>query len=328
MTIFLYGAYGTGNLGDDLLLKGALLDNRGKDVAIVAYGKPFIGGVDKYIEHFDFIKNTSKYLKDGDVLNFAGGGLFWAKTHCDDMLSVAKFAISVGCVVKISRIGAQGFQCNIPAVKELFSLSNDSSVRDYNSVEILNQYEITDNVYYQPDYALTLNEYAKSICNYNNLNVKKKIGVNHSATLFYHDFEHRKKALHIYSHIAEKYDGQVDFYYIPHTRHFNCIDQNDVLYGEHFWQASKGKITPILFPSSIDKLIEIYSNMDGIIGWRYHLLVLGVLLGVKPAFLGDIGGHKYGAFSRENNIPQIDFSLNTNQIIQSYSRWINNIIAE
>jgi hypothetical protein len=327
MTTFLYGAYGTGNLGDDLLLKGALLDHYDKQVKIVSYGLPKINGLTCFLEHFDFLKNPEKYLECGDTLAFAGGGLFWAGSHCNDMMNVAVKAKEIGCRVEIKRIGAQGFHSNTVAVRALMAIADEISVRDENSVEILRQYDVTDRAVYLPDYVLTLGEYIKNEFPKTNENHKKvRVGINHSATPFYHNPEHRKKSLHIYSHIAHKYANDVDFLYIPHTRHFNCIDQNDVIYAENFWHASRGLIATVNFPDSIDDLLRLYSGLDGAIGWRYHLLVLAKLFDIDSAFLGSSGGHKYGAFARENNVPQIDFDLNTNMIIQSFSRWIERLI--
>lgn len=324
MTVFLYGAYGTGNLGDDLLLKGAMLEHSDSDIEIVAYGKPFIDDVHNYIKYDSFIADPDFFLKKGDSLVFAGGGLFWAASHCDDMLHVATRAKKIGCDVYIKRIGAQGFNLNPEAVKSLMEKCSDISVRDMHSVQILKDHQITDRAYYLPDYVLTLNNYIKKFPK--NRFGKIRIGINHSATLFYDDFEHRKKALHVYTHIANLYKDEVDFFYIPHTRHFRCIEQNDILYGEHFWVASGGLIQPIDFPTqSIDELLQIYATMDGVIGWRYHLLVLGSLFGCNLAFLGSLDGHKYGAFASENNISQINFDLTTNQIIKSFSRWIERV---
>lgn len=330
MTIFLYGAYGTGNLGDDLLLKGALLEHANEVVSVISYGKPFIDGLNDYIDHFDFIANPRKFLKKGDALFFAGGGLFWAPTHCADMLFVAQEAKKIGCRVEIKRIGAQGFHCNPEAVKELMKISDKVTVRDLNSVEILREYDITDKAEFLPDYVLTLKDYVgqKFIKKERKERKKIKIGINHSATPFYHDREHRKKTLNIYSAIANKYQDCVDFYYIPHTRHFKCIDQNDIVYGEHFWCASAGLIKPFDFPETIDGLLEIYSEMSGVIGWRYHMLVLGKIFDLEVAHLGSLGGHKYGAFSRENLIPQINFDLDVADILGSFGRWVDRLIVK
>jgi len=329
MTTYIYGAYGTGNLGDDLLLKAALIENINKDVKIISYGKPYIKNIGEYIDHDDFISNPFKFLSSDDELIFGGGGLFWASTHCDDMLKVAKAAKQVGGSVHVSRIGAQGFHCNTEAVRSLMDISDTVTVRDQQSVELLLNHGVTDKASYLPDYALTLGDYIKKFkdksTSGSHNSGKLSIGINHSATPFYHDIEHRRKALHIYSHIANKFANEVEFYYIPHTRHFRCIDQNDIINGEHFYVASNGLIKPFAFPNDIDELLELYSKMDGVIGWRYHLLATGKLFNLHLAFLGQPGQHKYGAFASENKIPQIDFNLTTSEIISSFSRWIERI---
>jgi Polysaccharide pyruvyl transferase len=327
MTIYLYGAYGTGNLGDDLLLKGALLEHANEDIRVVSYGKPFINGVDDYINYYSFLDKPSEYLKRGDRFIFSGGGLFWSNLHCDEMLKISKEARKLDAHVSIKKIGAQGLDSNPEAIKRIMSLCDIVTVRDQNSIDILKEYGITERATYSHDYVLTLGDYISQNhpkC----LSNKISVGINHSPTLFYYDDEHRKKTLRIYAHIAKKYKDQVDFVYIPHTRHFSCIEQNDILYGEHFWLASSGLIKPLPFPTSIDGLLSYYARLDGVIGWRYHLLVLGTLFKAQVVYLGSIEGHKYSAFAKENNIPQIDFGLSENEIIRSTSRWIEKLILE
>ncbi|MDI6814063.1 MAG: hypothetical protein QMD99_22870, partial [Rhizobiaceae bacterium] len=152
------------------------------------------------------------------------------------------------------------------------------------------------------------------------------IAINHSATPFFYDEAHRRKALHIYSELSERFSDTVDFHYLPHTRHFNVISQNDVIYGEYFWQASRGRIEPIPFPRTVEELLNHYSMMSGVIGWRYHLQVTATLFGIERAFLGQRGGHKYGAFAREHKIPQIDFDKPTSEIIASSGRFVTSVI--
>jgi polysaccharide pyruvyl transferase WcaK-like protein len=324
---FIYGAYGTGNLGDDLLLKAALLEYKDQDVLVVSYGKPFLDESIDFVEHFDFLNNPEKYVNEGDDIAFCGGGLFWAATHCEDMLNIALYIKNNHGNVFINRIGAQGFHCNIEAVKKLMAVASSISVRDINSVDILKEYNVTDKAVYLPDYVLTLNDFIDMDSFKQEKSTQiKRIAINHSATPFYHDFEHRKKTLHIYSTLAKEYEGKVEFVCVPHTRHFSCIDQNDIVNGEHFWCASRGLIKSLPFPESVEELLHYYGSFDGVIGWRYHLLILAHLFDINSAYLGSPGGHKYGAFARENNIPQINFDLTTNQILGSARRWINSII--
>lgn len=321
MTTFLYGAYGTGNLGDDLLLKSAL-EIHGKDSVAVAYGAPFLRDAPIWIDHDAFIQDPSAFLAAGDRLIFAGGGLFWAASHADVMLNCAKVARSVGCDVSIERIGAQGYHSNPGAVKELITYCSTITVRDEHSVKLLVEAGITDRATYAPDFALVLQDVPDRVdwpcC---------RIGINHSATPFFHEDAHRRKTLEIYSRLAAA-NSDVEFVYIPHTRHFRVMAQNDVVYGEYFWNASGGRIEALPFSSTVEDFLDLYSTMSGTIGWRYHLLATSVRMEIPTAFLGQHGGHKYGAISREHDIPQINFDLGIPEVLGSANRFVRSICTK
>lgn len=323
-TKLIYGAYGTGNLGDDLLLKAALQYHRslndGTTLRVIAYGSPFLeeDGLD-LIHHDDFIAHPENYVSSDSSLHFSGGGLFWAASHCDDMLKAAKQQKSVGGEVHIERIGTQGFHKNAESVKELFLLADSNSVRDKMSADLLSRYNVYDKANSLCDYVLTLDtsEYKPPA-----LPSRPIVAINHSATTFYGDGEHRRKTLRIYKQLAQNFEGKVDFVYFPHTRHFRCIDQNDIINGEQFWCFSSGLITALPFPSTVEEALRTFSSFSGAIGWRYHLLVLAKLFGIPSAYLGQKGEHKYGAFAEENRIPIINFDLDESEILESCKRFI------
>lgn len=321
-TKLLYGAYGTGNLGDDLLLKAALEHHRAISndflIKVVSYGKPYLEEQIDFIDHDDFIADPANYISAQTDLHFCGGGLFWAPTHCDDMLKVAVYQKSCGGSVHIERIGTQGFHCNPDAVKDLFLLSESNSVRDKMSAEILAKNNVCNFANPSVDYVLTLDR-----SNYIQKNPPKPIvAINHSATVFYRDAEHRSKALRIYKRLAMSFKDQVSFVCFPHTRHFRCIDQNDIIVGEQFWCFSKGLIQPIPFPTTVEEALRTFSTFSGAIGWRYHLLVLAKLFSIPSAYLGQTSGSKYVAFAQENNLPMIDFDLDEELILQSCKRFV------
>ncbi|KAA8607351.1 polysaccharide pyruvyl transferase family protein [Salipiger aestuarii] len=318
MTVFLYGAYGTGNLGDDILLKSALESHPG-DTRVIAYGRPFLKHPQDWIDHDAFIADPKAWLSQGDRLIFAGGGLFWAASHADVMRNCARAAREVGADVSIERIGSQGYHMNEEAVKELMSLSSSITVRDEHSAQILREAGMTDRARYEPDFALVMQDVPALAPS-----ERCSIGFNHSATPFFHDPEHRKKALHIYGQLALQ-NPDVDFFHIPHTRHFRVMSQNDVVFGEYFWNASGGRIENVRFPDTVEELLGVYARMWGTMGWRYHLLATSLRMGIPTAFLGQMGGHKYGAISREHNLPQIDFDLTTGAIIGSANRFIDRV---
>jgi len=325
-TKLLYGAYGTGNLGDDLLLKAALKHHRAISsdfhIKVVSYGKPYLEEEINFIDHDDFIANPAKYISAQTDLHFCGGGLFWAPTHCDDMLKVAAYQKSCGGSVHIERIGTQGFHCNPDAVKDLFLLSDSNSVRDKMSADILSENNVCDFANPSFDYVLTLNNSIYAL----EKPSKPTIAINHSATVFYRDAEHRTKSLRIYKRLALSFKDQVSFVYFPQTRHFRCIDQNDIITGEQFWCFSKGLIQPIPFPTTAEEALRTFSTFSGAIGWRYHLLVLAKLFSIPSAYLGQASGSKYVAFAKENAVPMINFDLNEETILQSCKRFVQKAV--
>lgn len=320
---YIYGAYGTGNLGDDLLLKAALEYHRSLPdnayIRIVAYGPPFLEepGLD-VIDHDNFIRHPELYLSGNSSLHFSGGGLFWAASHCDDMLRVAKRQKELGGEVHIERIGTQGFHKNPDSVKQLFAISDSNTVRDKMSASLLAKYDVFSGANPSQDYVLTLdtNPYPRHEAS------RPIVAINHSATVFYRDPEHRTKTLRIYKQLAQYFTGRVDFVHFPHTRHFRCIDQNDVIHGEQFWCHSGGLIKALPFPASAEDALRTFSTFSGAIGWRYHLLVLAKLFNIPSAYLGQPGEHKYGAFAQENMIPMINFDLDEKAVLGSCIRFV------
>lgn len=318
MATFLYGAYGTGNLGDDLLLKAALQEHSNECVTAVAYAAPRLRGQPHWVEHNSFLASPSSHLSPGDRLIFAGGGLFWAASHTNDMLRVAQEADQLGCTVSIERIGAQGFQTDPDAVRQLMGICSSVTVRDKNSALILKKYHVTDRAEVSKDFVFCLKEcislqhkLASAAPQH-----KLRVGINHSATPFFYDLAHRDKVLDIYTSLARTFRDSIDFIYVPHTRHFNVIAENDIIVGEWFWQRSRGLITAILWPSTAEDLLDVYATLDSCIGWRYHLLVLGTVFELPTTYLGAIGGHKYYSFAQEEQLNVIDFDQSTSQVIE------------
>lgn len=322
MTIYLYGAYGAGNLGDDLILKSALQQYKEEECRVIAYGTPRLKEVaDNYIGFNEFISSPASYFSAGDVLIFAGGGLFWAGIHVEQMARAALAAADAGCDVRIERIGAHGFHVSIEAVRQLCAIASFVSVRDRNSVDLFRRYQVTDKAVYEPDFVLALEGVPER-----RMAAKPAIALNHSASPFFHEEEHRSKTLRIYGELSARFAGAVDFYYVPHVRHFSVIDQNDVIYGEYFWNASKGRIQPIPFPASVEALLEHYAGMNGAIGWRYHLQVLATLFGIPSAYLGQLDEHKYLAFAKEHDLPIIDLDAPEDEVISSAAQFIGKVL--
>lgn len=321
--LFLYGAYGTGNLGDDVILKAALQTYQNHDCRIICYGKPRINERIEIIDHYDFVNDPAKYLVAGDELVFAGGGLFWADQHIEEMCRSAEVAKGIGCIVRIERVGAQGIEIAPETARKLFNTCDAITVRDPDSVALVNELGVKPTVTYQRDYAFELQGRRTRLLRPDRI----QIGLSHSAQSFFFDADHRNKAILIYYEIALRCKEIADLVYVPHVRHYNVASENDVIYAEYFWQGSGGLITPLPMPESVEQLTEIYRSLDGMFAWRYHALALATRAGVPAAYIGELGANKYCALAQYYGLPQIDFALPVTDVVESAMRFVK-IIAQ
>jgi len=302
--IFLYGAYGTGNLGDDLILRSVLDLYKDRPTTVVAYGAPKLEERIQFILHHEFVRSTREYVSPGDELVFAGGGLFWADVHIGEMCTCAEEVLKAGGTVRMERAGAQGVEIDPQLSKRLLSLCSRVTVRDRESVEIVNRLDPKIKCEYERDFVFEL----KSEFSPLRRESKLVIGLSHSAQSFFHDAKHREKTIELYSRVAKASQSFAEFVYVPHVRHYNVISENDVIFGEYFWQGSGGLIRSLPMPENIIELVNIYRGLDGLVAWRYHALVLAVRAGIPTAYVGDIGENKYTALANEYNLRKIDFS--------------------
>jgi polysaccharide pyruvyl transferase WcaK-like protein len=309
MVTFVYGAYGTGNLGDDLLLKSALQHHSDEECRVVAFAKPLLRDDIPYIPNGEFIQEPGKFLARGDVIVFAGGGLFWSDEHIRTMLSIAEVASSVGSGVEVERIGVQGVNLDAEAARRFFSLASWITVRDANSVNLLRRLDITHRAAFEQDFVLAM-DYLPT----RNRPIRPRVGINHSAIPFVHDEKHRLKALKIYGELSRELVN-VDFVHVPHTLHFTQSDQNDLFVGEQFQEYSNGRILPLPFPKFAEDLVDIYSGLTAAVGWRYHLNVLSTFVGIPSAVVCQDDEHKYRAYATENKIPLFDFDNEIEQLL-------------
>ena len=325
--IILYGAYGAGNLGDDLILRGALTKyQKGPKIKVICYGKPQIRDFNfEIVDVFEFRKNTEEHLKDAALLIFAGGGLFWAVSHIQEMLKIAEKARDMNVPVEIERLGSQGFHSDKVSVKSFLDIPSKISFRDKNSVDLLTRHKIIEEgrAKVEKDFA-TLN-------NFENIGISDKVetnedvvnvGINHGATLLHGDEVYRRIFFRILNEVIRLVGPKYRFFHIPHTRHYKVLSQNDVIFGEYFWLFTGGRVNSLPFPDSVEDLISYYKGMDCTLSWRFHMLVTSTFLNIPAACFCQDGEHKYRAFSVENKLPIINMKKSEKEIILSMVRFI------
>ena len=89
--IYAFGAWGTGNLGDDAILEGMRLEYGPSLIAVCSHPST----IPAPAIHNDELINS---VKEGDTVLFGGGGLCYSYAAVRDMIKLAK-----GCKDKKAR---------------------------------------------------------------------------------------------------------------------------------------------------------------------------------------------------------------------------------
>jgi polysaccharide pyruvyl transferase WcaK-like protein len=134
VTIYVLGAYGHGNLGDDFIGLSVVrhLRSRTNEAVALLAGEYWADAEDVGTQSR---ANLARLLKRGDTLLVAGGGLFndrWASDYVKYYSSVILLARALGCRVHISGVGVEKLHTRkMRWLSELaFAVADESTVRD------------------------------------------------------------------------------------------------------------------------------------------------------------------------------------------------------
>lgn len=302
------GAFGTGNLGDDLMLQAILKEER--NVNVVAYGPPCLADDFPYILTSEFMARSTYYISNATSLDFGGGNLFWSLENLSDMLVLTQQAKLLGLPVRLMRVGLQGFERNEIYSKLLLSLVDSMSVRDTQSLHIAHQLGREDCVYVR-DYAFELFDEIEFL-QASRFPIKK-VGINFSDNRFtsmsVSDEQFKLHISGIFSELARYFEGSLEFFYIPFCNHRSHLVENDLIAGAILWEASDGLIQYSEGISTTDDLIEEVKTLDVLLGRRFHMQVLGHGLGkvVIPLVQNVMEYTKFNALARDKKNVSIPY---------------------
>lgn len=314
---WIYGAYGVGNLGDDLLLYSALM-KWGCDSKVVSYGKPQIPIEVEWIHFKDFLIKFNEVVSPGDRFIVGGGGVFWSKEHIFQMNHFVTQLKKKKCEIIFDSIGTQGSSYSPKVVQNLVNLSDDFSVRDYDCVREMKTQNIkTNEVVVKKDLSFYI-DYS----NFEKIDLGNKlkvIGINYAVP--HHDVDKYQQMKEIFCDLSKKYQDEFQFYHIEHTVHKLNQKENDSIISEDLNRSSNGRIVA-LQPKNIQQLIGFYKNFDLTIGFRYHMSAISVNLDIKNLALCN-GYGKYFGISEQNNLDLLNIRiLEKEDIFQNLSTWI------
>lgn len=323
------GAFGTGNLGDDLMLQAILKEE--PDAHVVAYGPPCLPFDVRYIPAQEFIANSARYISMATSLDFGGGNLFWSLENLSDMLVLSQQAKLAGLPVRLNRVGLQGYERNRIYAKMLLQLVDSVSVRDRESIHIARQLG-RDDCDYVRDYAFEL--LGTGAGGLADGRPPKRVGINFSDVAFTSDDpSHADFIRHIsgiFSELARQFKGVLEFVYIPFSNHRFHRIESDLRAGAILWDASDGLIQYAERVYTTDDLVEQVRSVDILLGKRFHMQVLGHGLGkaVIPLVYDTLEQSKFAAMARDNNVetvPYVGFSQSF--IISQIKRRLNKLLA-
>lgn len=314
---WIYAGYGVGNLGDDLLLLASLY-KWGMDSKVVSYGRPKISHEIEFL-HFSEFKNRLDIVSKGDCFIVGGGGVFWSDEHIMYLHSIISVLKERGVKIVIDCIGTQGCSSNPELVEDIIRISDEFSVRDYDSIRQLKSQNIRnlENILVKSDLSFGI-DYSK----FEKIKIRKEkkiIAINYGVPYsFWEAFDYFLGAM---SQISNRFQDDFEIWYLGHVRHDLSIKENDYIIAEHF-RVYSGGIIKSFIPESVEELIGFYKNVDVTIGFRYHMSAISYAMGI-PNLAISFGYGKYFAIAEESNSSHLNIdSRNRDYIYDRISEWI------
>jgi len=282
MKIVIYGGYGYGNLGDELILDGILkiLQKIYKNDDLLVFSlEPnettrLHNVKSKKVNIIDLIKSEKVIV--------GGGGLFFdaiMRSHVL-LILVSKF---LGKEVEIFRVGVSELTSKINRllIKLAFNMADSISVRDEKSKSILRTYGVSKNIDVLDDPAYSIFDYSdelkKSSAKIEGIGISLR-RINNKIV----DKNTEDVFVEFINYVTNKY--KIKVYFVVFCISKNDPFENDLILANTIKQRLKNKEEFItLVPKNTEDLVNVFRKFDIFIGMRLHSLI----------------------FSTTNNIPSI-----------------------
>jgi len=320
--IYAFGAYGTGNLGDEAIFQGLMNEVSPEEVIQIYVNVPTYP---KNLNYDDMLKHRNLLLKPGDTFIIGGGGLFYNKENLINMNNLANTAIRHGMKFQIRGLGCEGDARNEKAlIQKLCSKASLIEVRSKESKRILEDYNI-DKVILTKDFAYNLKpdtEAAKKIfpafkSNYPTLGLST--GGNRD------DID---KLSYIIRYLTFR---KVNILHLPHCRHYTDRYCNDVATGEMLWsniavwcgeRINTFKLLP--YAEKPETLLGAYHLVDGVLGMRYHSFIFSEVAN-KPIFGLTSGSKATNYFIEHPDKPYLDIGKSKEELLGSIQGFLRRL---
>jgi len=315
MNKFAFGAYGTGNLGDDAILEG-MRRVYGKDLIAVCSHPEAIS-----LPSID-MENFLTLVSAGDFVIFGGGGLFYSSAAVKEMETLAKTCLERGAIVECHGVGIEGtvWEEDKDSIRNFAQCMRAITVRSKKSLELLASIGVSAK--YTADFGFNL--------------VSPKMREHrgrHIGLVITAPFSNQPEMERLAKIVQELTQIGI-VHLIPHVRHFTGFGANDCLAAEYLFVQAHRPTQVIIEPwaGTPTKLLEQYNQMDFILTMRFHGMVLGMVCNrmskEKIGLACLTADLKYTAFANENNIPTYDFKDITLEwlpdLVKTIKQWFDN----
>lgn len=272
--VFVVGAYGTRNVGDEAIFDGA---RRRYPNAIQLY----INAPRNLpaVEVYSMLRGGNKFRPE-DTLVIGGGGLLYDAEAIRIFINLALRAREAGSAVRIERIGCEAAQPDYhDVIIELFRLAESISVRSSTSQQIVRDICGLE-VEWQDDFALELAaDLPQSPPCHGNI---PRIGL---VTGGDHMEEIGPLIELVLEHTSDRAAAPVRFVHIPHSVSHVALRNNDEVVGAQIAAGINGFLdgrqhafirTP--FSDEPQEVLKTYAGLDGLISRRFHGLVFAHMM--------------------------------------------------
>ena len=317
MKIYAMGGFGCGNLGDEAIFQAMRLEFPelipiyvNKPYGMVDYDRPrYWEGEDSapYIWYADLIDYGFPADAEGGELILGGGGIFHSKQTVEDLLAVSEQAKKRGMRISVRRVGADYLSPDFEEeTKKVLGNAYFISARSSFSVEIVKR--LGFNCTFERDYAYNLTDwFFKEEVDFPKFEENRPlIGV---VTAGNDNMATMNRILRALMIREWQEFPMCNILHIPHSRHYTDWVTNDVIGGEVLWSGVNiyhGKrwvrYKQLPFPETVEKLMNAYTKVDGIIGMRYHSFIFSEMLNVP--MLAVVSGKKAAGHFINNNPPK------------------------
>lgn len=272
--VFVVGAYGTRNVGDEAIFDGA---RRRYPNAIQLY----INAPRNLpaVEVYSMLRGGNKFRPE-DTLVIGGGGLLYDAEAIRILVNLAQRAREVGAAVRVERIGCEAARPDYHSViTELFRLADSVSVRSSTSQQIVRDICGME-VERQEDFALELagGIPARSARQGSVPRIGLVTGGDH--------MEEITPLIELVKEFTSDWSATpVRFVHIPHSASHIALRNNDEVVGakiaagiDGFLDGRQMAFTRVPFTDEPMEVLKTYAGLNGLITRRFHGLVFAHMM--------------------------------------------------